>query len=300
MARKMRGESIARFINGVLRQIDRRPPTFSTLAEKWAHPQWMVEQFERELTDPTQLEARLQANVTPPPLLLRLHPNAPLEARQAVEESDDRLTVVAPDDYSIVRKGIKANWWLPQDEASARVVHLLAPQPGDRVLEICAGRGVKSSQIATAIGPTGFLLAVDSSAPRLAAAQRLLERWAPDTRHHGVVADATLALPIASTLKFDRILIDAPCSGLGVIRRRPEILTSRKPEDIARNALLQKAILTMAVTWLKPGGALVYAVCTTTAEETTGVTEGYTVVERFESRPERDQMDGFYAAMLAL
>lgn len=299
MARKLRGESISRFVNGVLRQIDREPPSFSELSKKWAHPQWIVDCFERELNDPTLLEARLRANMTPPPLTLRLHPNAPQEAKDSVNMGEN-LTVLAPSNYQKVREGIQQNWWLPQDEASAKVVHLLNPKPGDRVLEICAGRGVKSSQIATAIGSNGLLLAIDNSAARLASSRRLLSRWAPDTPHHMVAANATNTLPIDSDLRFDRILIDAPCSGLGVIRRRPEILFSRQADDVAKNARVQKAMLATAQSWLKPDGVIVYAVCTTTQEETTEVTQGYSIIDHFESRPERDQIDGFYAAMLAL
>ena len=115
-----------------------------------------------------------------------------------------------------------------------------------------------------------------------------------------MAANAVNTLPIDPDLRFDRILIDAPCSGLGVIRRRPEILFSRNADDVTKNARLQKAILATAQSWLKPDGVLVYAVCTNTQEETTDITKDYSVIDSFESRPERDQIDGFYAAMLAL
>ncbi len=154
---------------------------------------------------------------------------------------------------------------------------------------------MKSTQVADAIGPMGRLVSLDLSWGKLAEAKRLLARWAPDVPHAAICADASVPLPLDPDLRFDRVLIDAPCSGLGVIRRRPETLWRRRPSDIATLAALQRAILAIGRARLKPGGALVYAVCTTTPEETTDVLTG---PDGFRTTPEDDGVDGFYAVRI--
>ncbi|MFT7622692.1 MAG: 16S rRNA (cytosine967-C5)-methyltransferase [Myxococcota bacterium] len=281
LAKKMRGPQVSSFVNGVLRAIARDTSEPDTLAERWAHPQWMIDRFREEVGEEA-LEARLRANMTPPPQDLRLHPT---------EEGP------LPTEPDAIRAGIRALRWIPQDPASQRVVELLDPQPGDRVLELCAGRGVKSTQLADAVGPTGSVLSVDASAPRLAEAARLLQRWAPEVPWQGICADGSEPLPLDPDLRFDKILVDAPCSGLGVIRRRPETLWRRQPNDVANLAALQKRILKGALSRLTPDGTLVYAVCTTTPEETVQVT-GPQTGQTFQTTPETDQTDGFYATRL--
>ena len=297
LARGLRGPRVAGFVNGLLRRVAREPPEPATLAERWGHPEWMVARFREELRDEAALEARLRANMAPPPMTVRLHPSTP-PAEVPGTPSAHQPEVIRTDlGTSEVRQGVRDGRWLPQDEASARVVATLAPAAGERVLELCAERGVEASQIATAIGPTGRLVAVDASAPRLAECARLLARWAPEVRVALLAADATHRLPLRDDLRFDAVLVDAPCSGLGVIRRRPETLWRRRPEDVAALAAIQRKILAEAERWLAPGGRLVYAVCTTTPEETRDVVgdRAETVVE---TRPERDEGDGFFIARM--
>src|SRR5690606_27458477 len=121
------------------------------------------------------------------------------------------------------------------------------------------------------------------------------DRWAPDVPVHLAAADATRPLPLRPDLRFDRILLDAPCSGLGVIRRRPETLWRRRPEDVETLAAMQQAMLAEAERWLAPDGTLVYAVCTTTPEETVGVV-GERGRDAIATTPERDGTDGFFMA----
>ena len=300
MARKLRGEFVAKFVNGFLRAVDRSREEPEDLAERYGHPHWMVERFRRELGDDAQLEARLRANMTAPPVTLRLHPSTSWDALAGAVPTPTPGVVAFDGDPELVRHGTKMGHWLPQDEASARVALLLDVQPGDRVLELCAGRGVKTTQLAAAAGPTGLVVGLDQAAGRLAEARRLLSRWAPTARVHLLAADASAPLPLSPDLRFDRILVDAPCSGLGVIRRRPETLWRRKPTDVTHLAKLQARILAEAERWAAPGATLVYAVCTTTPEETLGVLGARSPVGGFVTTPERDGTDGFYAAKLAL
>lgn len=282
MARKIRGDHVGRFVNGVLRTVDRERPEPADLAERWAHPQWLVERFRAEVGE-QHLEARLEANMTRAPMDLRLHPDEPGPV---------------PEDAKAMREGIRNGRWIPQDRASQAVVELLAPAPGERVLELCGGRGVKTTQLASAIGPNGFLVGLDASAPRLAEARRLLQGWCPQVPLHLICADVTRPLPIDPSLRFDRILVDAPCSGLGVIRRRPETLWRRQPGDIAVLAGMQRAMLTEAERWLAPGGTLVYAVCTTTPEETTAVVADRPVIRTVATTPDVNGTDGFFSALI--
>jgi 16S rRNA (cytosine967-C5)-methyltransferase len=167
----------------------------------------------------------------------------------------------------------------------------------------------------------GRILAVDNSATRLRALRRNLERMAL----MGVdllLTDAAASLPIRSDYRFDRILLDAPCSGLGVLRRHPELRWRRQPEDFTRFARLQQAILQKAAPYLAPGGMLLYVTCTTEAEENEQVVQAFLDQQPefflqaaaaplpfqaqqfvdsqgyFRTLPERDGLDGFFAATL--
>jgi 16S rRNA C967 or C1407 C5-methylase (RsmB/RsmF family) len=153
----------------------------------------------------------------------------------------------------------------PQDPASLRVVDLLGDLAGTRVLDLCAGRGVKS----TAMADRGaHVVAVDVIAEKLASARRLAERLGVAERIETHVADA--AEPTGALGVFDRVLVDAPCTGVGTIRRHPEIAWRREPADVGRAVELQARLLDAAVQYVAPGGLLVYAVCSFVRAEAGG------------------------------
>jgi len=163
-----------------------------------------------------------------------------------------------------------------QDEASQLVVELLDPQPGERILETCAAPGTKSAAIAERLDGVGHVLALDRHARRL----RLVGR---DIRRLGLGGVATLecdaSRPLDTVAKqhglFDRILVDAPCSGLGSLRRNPDARWRIKPEDFGPLASLQRALLESAASVLRPGGSLVYSTCTVTPEENEALIRGF-------------------------
>src|SRR5262249_48192905 len=153
-------------------------------------------------------------------------------------------------------------------EASQAVVAFLDPQPGETVVDAAAAPGGKATAIGERVGEDGRVLAADIHPGRIqlvsAAADRLGLPWVLP-----VVADGR-DRP-ARPGRADRVLVDAPCTGLGVLRRRPEARWRIRPEQVAPLATLQRDLLRAAVEVVRPGGVIVYSVCTLTYEETTGV-----------------------------
>jgi 16S rRNA (cytosine967-C5)-methyltransferase len=210
-----------------------------------------------------------------------------------------------------------------QDEGSQLVVELLAPQAGQRVLDLCAAPGVKTGQLAQMLG-RGMLVASDLSASRLRTLVRLLPpQVSPEVRLHLIRVDARQQLPFG--IRFERILLDAPCSGTGTLSRNPEIKWRLQAQDITRLAAVQRLMLRQALEVLAPGGRLVYATCSLEPEENEQVVEkvmkevqGYRVLTRaelvrefpgqaslfdsvgyFRTRPDLHHMDGFFAGVIA-
>ena len=213
----------------------------------------------------------------------------------------------------------------PQDEASQLVVELLDLQRGERILDTCAAPGTKSAAIAERLNGEGFVLALDRHGRRL----QLVGRGMRRLEIGGVATlerDATRSLLDLTEKEgpFDRILIDAPCSGLGALRRNPDARWRLRPDDLTDLAKLQREILESAAAVLRPGGSLVYSTCTVTPEENESVIQGFMatranwrIASRDEApaslqslideegflrllphRPECHDMDGFFAVRL--
>ena len=172
-----------------------------------------------------------------------------------------------------------------QDPGAQSIVPLLEIQPGMMVLDLCAAPGNKTAQI-LALG--AHVIASDRYLKRLADVPAEAQR---------VVLDAATVLPFK--VKFDRILVDAPCSGTGTLARNPEIKWRLRPNDLARFADLQRKILEQALPHLKPGGKLVYSTCSLEREENedvvANIVKGLPVTTHLRL-PGRDPGDGFFAA----
>jgi 16S rRNA (cytosine967-C5)-methyltransferase len=209
-----------------------------------------------------------------------------------------------------------------QDEASQLVAELVSPEPGQRVLDLCAAPGMKAGQLAQMLG-SGTLVACDRSAARLRTMAKLLPQWVPAAVRLSIVRlDAARELPFST--KFERILLDASCSGTGTLARNPEIKWRLRSEDITRLAELQAMMLRNALTALASGGRLVYATCSLEPEENRGVVEKVLSEEPafriltshelalryprliplfdsrgyFRTRPDQHLMDGFNAVVI--
>ena len=157
-----------------------------------------------------------------------------------------------------------------QDEASILIAHLLEAKPGDRILDACAAPGGKTTHLAALTGNQAKILALDKYPQRI----EMIEQGGARLGCRGIetrCCDLTVAPASLAPESFDRILVDAPCSGLGVLRRNPESRWSRKPADMKELAALQTTILNHVVPLLRPGGHLLYSVCTFTEAETDAV-----------------------------
>jgi 16S rRNA (cytosine967-C5)-methyltransferase len=205
----------------------------------------------------------------------------------------------------------------PQSRASMAVVGLLDPQPGERVLDLCAAPGIKATQIAARMEDRGEVVAVEIDAERAAELRQNCARMG--ARSVRVIeADAAVA-DLGSS--YDRILVDPPCSDLGTLAARPDARWRKSPELIERVAALQRRILARAAKALRPGGTLVYSTCTISRRENEDVVStllepgdvGLTPDELVElypdlvstadprylqTRPDRDGTDGFFIARL--
>ncbi len=184
----------------------------------------------------------------------------------------------------------------PQDEASMHVIDLLAPEPGDRVLDVCAAPGGKTTAIAERIDDRGRVVAHDRATEKLPGVRASAARLGLSS------IEVVPVLPPTSEL-FDRVLVDAPCSGLGTLRRHPEIRWRFKAEDLERLVHIQTKVLAEGAARVRVGGTLVYSVCTVTPAEgpaqLTALGDAFERVDERRTQPdEPGAPDAFYAAKL--
>jgi 16S rRNA (cytosine967-C5)-methyltransferase len=270
----------AGFVNAVLRKLAALPgqplpppePEVDYLSVRESHPAWLVQRwlqaFGRE-----KAEEMLVADNQPPPLVLRA--NATRTSRQALLSLlgeaglEPAATLASPMGVALVSKGrvesllgFREGLWQVQDEAAQLVVHYAEVPKGARVLDLCAAPGGKACQLAE----QGPVLALDLHARKLEGVRAEAVRLGLEGRMTVRAHDASHPLPAELGL-FEAVLLDAPCSGLGTLRRNPELRYRRTEEDIPRLAALQRLLLQRAQAAVSPGGLLVYAVCSTEPEE---------------------------------
>ncbi len=179
------------------------------------------------------------------------------------------LAPVKPDSLDAFCRGL----FYVQDEGAMIVSTVVGPRPGERILDAAAAPGGKSTHLAEMMGDRGEVVALDISERRLGMVEQSARRLGLESIRT-VMGDARNAGSVPGG-EFDRVLVDAPCSGLGVIRRRPDIKWRKGPDDPARMASVQEEVLYGASRVVAPGGVLVYAVCSTEPEETLGVVKKF-------------------------
>lgn len=265
------------FVNAVLRRLsarDTRPPTGNAdedVAIRTGLAAWAVGELRRLLGD--DAEAAAAAFAEPAPTTLRAN-----SCRTSVEELERALTearvrvdrgtvhggsLLLSSGAPASLPGFREGRFTVQDQASSFVVDALDPQPGDRVLDVCAGPGGKAGHIACLVEPGGTLVAADAAPARAALVRETLGRLGLG----GLVLAQDARRPALGSA-FDRILVDAPCSGMGSARRRPELLWRVGRDELSGLARLQVAIVAGVADLLRPGGRLVYSVCTFPRAET--------------------------------
>ncbi len=325
-------------VNAVLRNLLRRPPheriNLDALKKKGAaaylsrltsHPEWLVRRWLRRFGE-TETLALAKANNAVPPLVVRV--NTLASSRDRTIEELQKLgiygepTAFSPDgiklrDFHLIGTlSALRDSLVVQDEAAQLITYLLGPQPGERVLDACAAPGGKTTHIAQLMQDRGEVVAVDSD-------ERRITMLKENVSNLGLKCVRIVKGDIGNPGEivypaFDRILLDAPCSAIGVIRRNPDIKYRHTRKDIMRFRSRQTDMLRSVSRFLRPGGVLVYSVCSTEPEEGEEVAkeflkdskdfyiiesvfpflEGFMRTGFFRTYPHTNDMDGFFGVKL--
>jgi 16S rRNA (cytosine967-C5)-methyltransferase len=283
-----------RLVNAVLRRVQREGVELPSdeqpagAAIRHSHPQWLVEMW-WEMLGAAETRLLLAANNEPAETAVRVNtlvvPEGPDGLDLPGRREDDAIVLDAPLDV-FASELFETGAITPQSRASQAVARVVEPQPGERVLDLCAAPGGKTTHLAALMRDEGEIVAVERHPGRARALEETCRRMrASIVRVH--VGDAKEGVPGA----FDRVLVDPPCSGLGTLRSHPDLRWRASPGGIDAMAGEQDAILGAARRALAPGGRLVYSTCTISARE-----------ERLRGSwckqllPHRDDTDGFYIA----
>lgn len=322
------------FINAVLRSAIREPdriryPNLTKdpvrhIALRECHPEWLVQRWLKKIgLEETQALCRF--NNCQPPLSLRTN-NLRISREELAEKMlangvELELSALVPEGILCHRSAdeplqfIREGWCQAQDESSMLVSHVVDPKPGEFIIDACAAPGGKSTHMASMMQDRGRVLSVDIHAHKM----RLIEDNKKRLGLNIIEArqmDASV-LHAEFSDQADRVLVDAPCSGLGVLRRRPDARW-RKEDSLSSLPTLQRAILDSAAQCVKPGGVLVYSTCTLEEAENEQIVDGflaqnpqfsldltgsYFPVTRPEKMitlwPQRDGTDGFFIARMS-
>lgn len=289
-----KSEKTSGFVNAVLRSVARKkdqeffPPFASQpveyITQAFSHPQWMVERWVNEF-GPETTQNICAANNQRPPFTVRVNTlqisRESLKERFRAEGIDSLPTPFSPEGLVLDKNPFLAGGdlfekglYFVQDEASQIITHIVRPQPGERVLDACAAPGGKSTHMAQLMKNRGEIFALDLSNSKINLIRENCQRLGI-SMIKTFQADASRPLPFPSDLTFNRILVDAPCTGLGILHRNPEVKWRRKPEDALRLKRLQTSLLEKVCSRLKPGGVLVYSTCTMTREENDSVVDAF-------------------------
>ena len=336
LAKRYGHPGTVKFVNAVLRTAVREPEkaafpegkgqATTQLALASQHPEWLVRRWIREFGyaeaaalcafDNEQAVLSLRTNtlkISREDLLTRLQDEgAEGEASAWAPEGIRCLFHGALDRLPSLQQGL----FQVQDESSMQVAHVVAPQPGEFIIDTCSAPGGKTTHLAAIMENTGRILALDIY-------EHKLQRVAENAARLGISIIETKLLDAREVGELyagqaDRVLVDAPCSGLGVLRRKPDARWNKTPEQLAELPPLQLEILSSAARAVKPGGVLVYSTCTILREENQAVVEAFLAAQpdfflektghflpgkpredaMVQLLPQRDGTDGFFIARL--
>lgn len=330
---------LSSFVNGLLRQyirlndqelnpltVTNYKSTVERLGILHSFPDWIVEMWIEQLGE-TETEQLCQWFNQSPTIDLRINPlKSTIDQIETAFKSQNISVSRIPNLPQALRlngssgaiqnlPGYSEGWWTIQDSSAQLVTHLLDPQPGETIIDVCAAPGGKTTHIAELIQDTGTIYACDKTANRLKRLKENADRL--QMRSIQIHTGDSRQFPEFINLA-DRVLLDAPCSGLGTLHRRADARWHHTPENIQAQSQLQSELLTNAATFVKSGGVLVYATCTIHP------LENETVIQSFLSNnphwqiepptidlpvqpspegwvkvwPHRNQMDGFFMVRL--
>lgn len=293
LAKKYGHAGTVKFVNGVLRNAARSPEKIEYpsqeiqpakyLSLKYFHPEWLVERWINRLGF-SACEGLCQTNNITPPLSLRTN-TIKIDRKQLQQRLEEEgvlchESVWTPEGLVCHQhpslstlKSLQEGLFQVQDESSMLVAHILDPKPGEFIIDACGAPGGKTTHIAALMNNTGQILSTDIY-------EHKLEITRENATRLGLTNIETRALDAVTLDQFfpgkaDKVLVDAPCSGLGVLRRKPDSRW-RKTADILQDLpKLQAAILTSAAQCVKPGGTLVYSTCTTEPEENQNIVNNF-------------------------
>ena len=267
------------FINGVLRSFLRDKEKICEEADlkpsqKYSHPQWFFKAMRKAYPDNWQ--AILEANNLIAPLTLRINPMAQSrpEFLQALQQQDIAASAHPFSDQGVTLEQTTDITQLPyfqeggfsvQDGAAQQAAQILQPQAGERILDACAAPGGKTTHLLEKSDNKALVTALEKDPMRIERLAENLHRLQLDCEYH--VGDAAQPQEWWDQQLFDKILLDAPCSATGIIRRHPDIKWHRTEEDIEELVSIQKSILDALWPTLKPGGQLLYATCSVMPQE---------------------------------
>ena len=273
--KQLYGRKATGFVNGVLRAMLREPKnpfsrieTSKEISRYYSQPKWLIETWLEQLgventkalcavvNQPAPLTIRPQGTLSPAALNIRLEAENATTVPGRWTPYALHLSHPAP----FQSESFNAGLWTAQDEASQLVVELLDPRPNDLIWDVCAAPGGKTLLIDWLTQGDAQILASDVSARKVEQMRTLSSRGNLEFR----VADGRSA---EHEQLFDKVLLDAPCTALGIVRRHPEIRWRRSPEDVEASAELQAALLRNAAKHVSIGGTLIYSVCSSMPQE---------------------------------
>lgn len=332
--KRIRGEKPAGLVNAVLRNIIRNiegiryPPPADDLVQYlsvyYSHPHWMVKRWLNRFGE-EDVKKLLTAGNERPTLSLRINKlkGEPGQFLHQLEQQGIPYTGSSHVDYFVKVKSLsrigdmglfRGGMFTIQDESAALPCLLLSPKPGERVLDLCSAPGGKTTNIAEIMKNEGEVVAIDKYEVKLNQVRASCERLG--------LRNVTFLAADSSTLEIepaDRVLLDAPCSGLGVLAKKPDIKWKRDVSDLMQLTRIQAAMIDNAARLVKPGVVLVYSTCTMEPEENQDIVKGFLArhpdfhlesaaayvshdlvsPEGFvETFPHRHAMDGSFAARL--
>lgn len=293
--KRMAASHVVRSVNGILRQVCREKGTISFpdrsagplqhLSIGHSYPEWLVRKWLREMGE-ADAERLLIAGNRIPLLVVRTNTLRIDRARLIVSLKKDGVSAIpatfSPEGLILAdMKGpvdrlssFQSGLFQVQGEAAQVCSHLLSPEPGETILDVCSGLGGKSTHMAQLMEDRGVIVGIDRN-------RKKLLKLAENSRRLGIQAVKPLAGDVEQDLQgllkssFDRIMVDGPCSALGVISKHPDVKWNREEKDLTRLGKLQERILNSALPLLRAGGKMLYVTCTLSREENEGVVEAF-------------------------